>query len=419
MNKRVLLTAVLLSLLSTVSFLSTTYANEPAAPKGEKATAAEKLPGDKATIPAIGDVEAEARYMWQLFVLSLRPGAGGSLTFEGWPEQCQLNPAMAGCSTAALKAGQTRSFHSSALARAFRKNQGKTEATDSGIECSPMQTTALAGYPPPTNLSKSPVFCEEVFVNNDEAEFVKAKGLTTLNGQLAYAKGSGGGVITFPKTSLEIKADWVPTSSFSSPTFQCPDPTNKLYTETINGTCYALVGLHISSKALPDWIWATFEPASTVTNPNRCDPKLYSTCFDPWGTTSKTPYGKGTTVPQSPQLVSLMNAYGLNKAFGNYYLTGAQTQFVNAQGKAIPLGSSFVEFNAGVLPGQASCITCHKYAYFDGKPQSPENNFGGPPNGWPAIGYACNTSQKANCTPLVPGSISQDFSWMLGLMPVK
>ena len=72
-----------------------------------------------------------------------------------------------------------------------------------------------------------------------------------------------------------------------------------------------------------------------------------------------------------------------------------------------------------MLPGQASCITCHKYAYFDGKPQSPENNFGGPPNGWPPVGYACNTGQKANCTPVTPGSISQDFSWMLGLMPVK
>ena len=70
-------------------------------------------------------------------------------------------------------------------------------------------------------------------------------------------------------------------------------------------------------------------------------------------------------------------------------------------------------------PGQASCITCHKYAYFDGKPVSPENNFGGPPNGWAAVGYACNTGQKGNCTPVTAGSISQDFSWMLGLLPVK
>ncbi|MBO1764845.1 hypothetical protein JQN64_27085, partial [Escherichia coli] len=147
-------------------------------------------------------------------------------------------------------------------------------------------------------------------MNPPEANFVKTNGLITLTGQQAYAKGQGG-AITFPWDAIEVKADWVPTSSFN-PSFQCPDPTHSLYTETINGTCYALVGLHISSKVLPDWLWATFEPASTITNPNRCDANLYDTCFDPWGTTSKTPYGKGTTVPQSPQLKQLMASAGLD-----------------------------------------------------------------------------------------------------------
>lgn len=281
-----------------------------------------------------------------------------------------------------------------------------------------MQTAPLNGYPPPKNVTKSAQFCEEVFVNADEAAFVRQNGLVTLTGQQTYGKAHGN-AITFPWTAIEIKADWVPTTSFANPTFQCPDPTNKLYTETINGTCYALVGLHISSKVLPDWLWATFEPASSITNPNRCDPKLYSACFDPWGTTSKVPYVKGTTVPQSPQLQQLMASANLNKAFNNYYLTGVQTQFVDGKGAAIPLGSSFVEFNAGVNPGQASCITCHRYAYFDGTQKSPENNFGGPPNGWPAVGYACNKNQNGNCTPVTPNSTNQDFSWMLGLMPVK
>ncbi|MGH8479459.1 MAG: hypothetical protein ACREXK_07780, partial [Gammaproteobacteria bacterium] len=151
----------------------------------------------------------------------------------------------------------------------------------------------------------------------------------------------------------------------------------------------------------------------------RCDPKLYNTCFDPWGTTSSQPYGKGQTAQQSPQLHQAMAAAHLNQAFNNYFLTGVQTQFVS-NGKAVPLGSSFVEFNAGVLPGQASCITCHRYAYFDGKQPpagQPEDNFGGAPSGWPNVGYACNTGQSANCTPVVPNSTSQDFSWMLGLMP--
>jgi hypothetical protein len=116
-----------------------------------------------------------------------------------------------------------------------------------------------------------------------------------------------------------------------------------------------------------------------------------------------------------------MADFKLNSTFSNYYLTGVQTQFVDAKHKPIPLGNSFVEFNASVSPGQASCITCHKYAYFDGKkpaPGNPEDNFGGAPDGWANIGYACNAKNpKGNCTPVVPKSTSQDFSWMLGLMP--
>lgn len=382
---------------------------------------------DKAARPIAGDSSSEAHFAWMLFADAVRP-LGGSLNFETWTEQCQLNPAAIGCPPAAAAAAAAKTkggrfLHGSALARAEQPSRFTSEATQKGVECDSMQTAPLKGYPPPSNLSSSPQFCEEVFVNATEAAFVTGNSLTTLSGQKTYGS-SRSNAITFPKASIEVKADWVPVSSFSNPTFQCPDPTNKLYTETINGTCYALVGLHISSKALPDWVWATFEPASSITNPNRCDPKLYNACYDPWGTTSKVPYGKGTTVPQSPQLQKLMASANLNKAFANYYLTGVQTRFVNDQGAPIPLGNSFVEFNAGVDPGQASCITCHKYAYFDGKqPKSghPENGFGGPPDtgGWPAVGYACNQNQKGNCTPVVAGSTSQDFSWMLGLMPFQ
>jgi len=401
MNKRVL-TAALLSIVSA----SGASAAPPPAPEDISARPASAT-----------DASAAARYAWFLFLEAMRP-ANGSLTFETWTEQCQLNPGLAGCPSATALAGKKRILHASPLARKVRgATTSVANASDNGIECNAMSTSPVGGYPPPKNVTPQAQFCEEVYVNPPEAGFVKTNGLTTLTGQQTYAKANGG-AITFPWDAIEVKADWVPTSSFN-PTFACPDPTNSLYTETINGTCYALVGLHISSKVLPDWLWATFEPASSITNPNRCDPKLYDTCFDPWGTTSSVPYGKGQKVPQSPQLKQLMASAGLNPAFNNYYLTGAQTLFVTSSGAPIPLGSSFVEFNAGVPPGQASCITCHKYAYYDGKPQSPENNFGGPPNGWQSVGYACTNNSKGNCTPVTPNSISQDFSWMLGLMPVK
>jgi hypothetical protein len=362
---------------------------------------------------------------WALFLEAMAPGTNGPLTVETWPEQCQLNPNAIGCPgvagvAAAEKAGgdgKVRLVHGSPAAEKM-----------AGSDCSAMRRTPVAGYPPPSNLTVDAMFCEEVQVSPPEAVFLKRSGLTTLIGQQTYGNARGI-AINFPGTgmneirrdldSVEVKLDWAPATSFNNPTFACPDPTNHLYTETINGTCYALVGIHITSKSMIRWLWATFEPDSDITNPNRCDPKLYGDCLDSWGTTSSRPYGKGQTAQQSPELQQAMAAAHLNPAFKNYFLTGVQTEFVSG-GKPTLLGNSFVEFNQGVPPGKSSCITCHQYAAFDGKrpaPGAPEDNFGKPPNGWPYIGYACNQNQNGNCTPVVPNSTTQDFSWVLGLMP--
>jgi hypothetical protein len=401
------------------------------------------------TRPTAGDSVAQARFAWYLFIQAMTPGPGpgGPLTFENWTEQCSLGTLFCPPSATVTSAtSKTRSFHGSPLkaanklkaAKAAKADDAIAAATPSGIpNCNEMNSTGFPGYPAPSNVKPNPppqstatpasVFCEEVYVNDAEKNFVTTNNLSTLLGQQAYGKTQPGGAITLPWDAVEIKVDWVPTSSFNNPTFQCPDTTGTLYTETINGTCYAMVGFHISSKVLPNWLWATFEPNSSVTNPNRCDPKLYDSCFDPWGTTSGAPYSKGQPVPPtSAQLQQAMTAAGLNKAFQNYYLTGVQTEFVS-NGKPVPLGSSFVEFNANVAPGTASCITCHRYAYFDGQPpQNPpglEDYFGGPPypsplENWAAIGYACDQPNPPdNCTPIAPNSTSQDFSWLLGLMP--
>ncbi len=366
-----------------------------------------------------------ASIAWRLFIEAMAP-ADGSLTFETWTEQCQLSSGMVGCpsaeNVAAAKAAgnsKLRMLHGSVFSQARKIG---------GTDCSAMTATPIGGYPAPSNLTRNAMFCEEVFVSPVEAAFVK-RNLTTLAAQQIYGNPRNA-TINFPGTgtndprldldSLEVKVDWVPSTSYNNPTFACPDPTNTLYTETINGTCYALAAIHISSKVMPSWLWATFEPNSKVTNPNRCDPKLYGACLDIWGTTSAQPYGKGQTAQQSPELRQAMAEAQLNPAFNNYFLTGVQTQFVDTRGKAIQLGNSFIEFNQGVLPGKSSCITCHQYASFDGKQPvhgAPENNFGIPPHGWPSIGYACNQNQNDNCMPVVSNATTQDFSWMLGLMP--
>jgi len=388
--------------------------------------------------PTVGDPVSAAAFSWSLFIQAMTPNSG-SLAFEGWTEQTCLSQPGSCLVTATEKKGgggtsRLHHFHRSPLRQknVTTKTKNPQAAANPCGPGAPMNTPGPNTTPVfnglfPKNLSSNPCFFEEVFVNPPEYTFITKNKLTTLTGQQAYGKNNGN-AITFPWDAVEIKVDWVPTSSFTNATFKCPDPTHQLYTENINGTCYALVGIHISSKVLPDWLWATFEPNNTITNPNRCNPALYNACFDPFGTTSKQPYGPGQTPTQSQSLQNAMKSAQLDPAFNNYFLTGVATQFSDSQVTPIPMGNSFVEFNAQVAPGQASCITCHKYAYFNGQKPSGgvEQNFGGPlgaPNfpNWPAIGYACYSNPNGNCLPPAntTGWTSQDFSWMLGLMQYK
>ncbi|MGH9419499.1 MAG: hypothetical protein ACRD3J_05955, partial [Thermoanaerobaculia bacterium] len=226
--------------------------------------------------------------------------------------------------------------------------------------------------------------------------------LKTLTGQLAY--GATHNPLTFPNPAVEVKVDWLPATSLS-PAFNCTtNPPAGVYTETIAGTCYALVALHFSSKLDPNWLWATFEPQNKTTNPNRCNPNLYVNCNDPWGSNPASSNGAATA--PTPALVSLMTQAGLPKVFQNYRLVGTETVFVNGQNQPIQLGNSFTEFNAGVSPHQASCITCHHYASV--ARTSP-----------PKSGPCCGTVHIGTPPALPSNLMPVDFSWMLPGMPAK
>ncbi len=309
MKNRIRLSATLLSIMALAVWFGSPSRNTAEAanrPQKSKKSAAssQQHAADTGALPGADESlygPSFSSLAWGLFMEAMAPAGDGTLTFETWTEECQLNPNMVGCpSAASLEAaakagrnGKVRLLHAGATGH-IRKIPG--------TDCGPMITTAIGGYRAPSNLIKNAIFCEEVYVSPPEASFVKGSGLTTLAGQQTYGN-EHTRAINFPGTglnqlrsdldSVEVKLDWVPAASFKSPAFACPDPTNSLYTQTINGTCYALVGVHVTSKVMPTWLWATFEPNSKITNPNRCDAKLYGACFDPWGTTSKRTLWKG------------------------------------------------------------------------------------------------------------------------------
>lgn len=344
---------------------------------------------------------------WQIFVAVNCPTGNSAtpLVWETWTEQtCLTDPSNAACAPNAT----TRMLHGSHL-----KLRGALPTVPLINECNAMLTkaTAVGKFAPlarfvPSNLAAAPTFCEEVFINRAELAYIQAPApgqtLTTLAAQNTYV--TTGATIDFPTDAVEVKADWIPASSLVAPTFDCVNPPAGLVTETIGGQCYALAGMHISSKLYPNWLWATFEPQSTITNPNRCKTDLYGECVDAYGSTPPTSQGADTTL--TPAVSQLMAAAKLAPAFTNYRLTGAQTDFTNAT--VTELGSSFVEFNAEVLPHQASCITCHYSARFDNSTNPPTGGSGRPPKG--SVNVGGPTQQP-------PNLISEDFSWLLGFMP--
>ncbi len=425
------------------------------APKTEATAAA---PANSACTLPTTMAGSDAETAWKIFVAincaSSLPNT--PLVWETWTEQlCWLNPTAAACQSKT----SSHTLHGSALAAKKRTQTPSIE----GTPCGPMTTKtdkSLAKWAP-TNLSATPFFCEEVYFNQAEAAYlttpVAGQPLTlkTSAGQQAFAASTapGAGTVNFPTSAIEVKVDWVPVDSLDpkKPTFNCTNPPKGLYTEVIQGKCYALAGFHLSSKLSPKWLWATFEPQSTITNPNLCDPTLYSACNDTWGsqnnptTMVKSPHGTTPPVVPTAQLTALITAAGLaNSPLASYVLVGTQTNYVDSNNLAIPLGSSFTEFNAGVLPQQASCITCHDFAMVSNgatpvtPPGAPFPAFAGnavapkgpaspntgnptpPPFQTPA---QTNQQQASSQNPAVPTPgttwIPLDFSWLAAFMPAK
>ena len=80
-----------------------------------------------------------------------------------------------------------------------------------------------------------------------------------------------GNTINFPVNAIEVKARWIPIQQSQKSQFH--------WNYDSTGTLYGLVALHVMTKALPNWLWATWEWSG---NAGRCD---YIGCNDSFGVT--------------------------------------------------------------------------------------------------------------------------------------
>jgi hypothetical protein len=316
---------------------------------------------------------------WQAFVSVVTPAPGGQgLTLETWatdPDTYQATPTWpAGLSAAAAVAERPR-FQVSRLAQAH---------VPAGLRATANVTVGGCGYPVgnaaagnfPTG-SKADCIAEEVRRNRDSFDFIVNNGLYTQAGlQNAFA----GPAIAFPTSAIELKLDWVPEPTLvkwlNNNNVLTPTGFVKqnYYTTVSGGVTYALLSMHISTKQLPNWLWATFEHQL---NPGRCDTMG---CYDQFGAT-----GSGTSIaplptPQpgavqnqypactkSTALAAMFSAAGLASVWNNYCLKDTQIDFLSTQnatiGQPVLDGDSVIErITADVPIAQSSCITCHAYA---------------------------------------------------------
>lgn len=272
------------------------------------------------TNPAMQDPD---QFAWQKFAELNRPAADGSdqPLWRTWPEQAELY-----------------------VANPDPNNPPKWEDVAGLDEAHPVrpsvqlniqQTAAISVAHKPEDCPEMP---EEVRLNQEHFDYVIANDLWYIEGKAEAFKNDL--EVSFPTGAIEVKANWKQVS---------PEESEGFYTTLDSqGNTWALIAMHIMTKDIPNWLWATFEHES-----NPCYSKFLQ-AQDTFGLQDGEP---------SSQLLDLFEQNGLDPdIWGNYRLDGAQVTFTNDVGRPIILGNSVTEKG---FQTTSSCMTCHARATTD------------------------------------------------------
>jgi hypothetical protein len=331
---------------------------------------------------------------WKLFIQVNTSAGGSNATFETWASDTdtfQANPHFPSQATPV-------SPHAPVVPRA-------------GLEAL-QQAGALIPQIPP-----NPAIGEEARRNKTAFDFIVMNDLYKVSG----LKAMYGKEISFPVDAIEVKANWLPVSAipaFTNNKVSLADVPKLYHVNTgSDGKQYAMVAMHIISKLVPNWTWATFEHTQ---NPARCD---ILGCIDHFGAQTQvvSPNSQASqgypACTKSSALNALIAAANWDKAFANYCLKGTQTDFTDNTGLDVRLGNSVTEDG---FVNRSSCMTCHGRAAFNANGQKTSN--AGFDNGVAPIG-PINPSwfwSFTNTPPIFVGmsgltrvATSSDFVWSI------
>ena len=276
------------------------------------------------TPPLIADEErhlainAPDRFAWTLFARINRPiegDPGGRVQWEGW-----------------------------ALARdAFadpnrppRWPEAPAPRRTERLERLPLQQririTEAGGSQPEFDARAAEGQFNETRMNRTAFDYVVANDLYYVEGQEAFFFRNEN--LDFPLEAMETKAQWRRIEVAQAGRYHTARTTNEDGTEQLWG----LTSLHITTKDLPNWFWATFEhkdnPGIDAVVPSR----------DSYGLPDEL---KGTK-------------------WQNYVLRGTQVDFVDSVGRPTILANSQIENG---FQRTSSCITCHARATIGERPR--------------------------------------------------
>ena len=193
----------------------------------------------------------------------------------------------------------------------------------------------------------------ENHLNKPAFEFIRENELYHIDGQEAqFAKANelfekalaGNRVVAahefkmhFPVGAKEVKAQWREITveekgKYYWAEFEEEDGTKLLF---------GLTALHITTKDIPNWLWATFEH---VDNPKR----------------DNAPTWQVPTVDSASSQLGYPDGLGIKGTrWENYRLRGTQVDFVDSFGEPTILANSQIESG---FQTTSSCITCHARA---------------------------------------------------------
>jgi hypothetical protein len=208
---------------------------------------------------------------------------------------------------------------------------------------------------------------EEVRTNRPAFNFILENQLYNRQGQYKYASSHPN--FDFPKASKEVKAIWIEASSGMKVT--------DYYSGKVADKTYVLVAMHVITKDIPFWHWASFVHKDQNKDPETgyiaplaayqdIPPSLKGTPFENYRLIAEL-IQSGTTLAQS----------------GN----GAQVDWISRTGMPTVMGNPHIEEG---FETASSCITCHAHS---------------------SIGLTGNGSISYNKFPLVVGAVKpEDFT---------